>query len=248
METSIGVERERFIVDLRTNMVVTSIDKLLPVVKRVSRSFHVSEDFFGYELFAGQIEDKTPPCITLQSLRESLTKNDVVLKDAAVEAGLGLDCSEIIKNERMPDLRVNPFDRHHKEEWESYSTEMRRDISSLAGVDVHLSVTEDQAVALINFCRKKIIGRLIEIGDHSNGKRMDRYRAIIQNDGIPPVFSDFNHLMLYIQGHNGEKNITDLVKYRPSIKTVEFKMFGATEKVDDVIEYAEVCLQLLQLS
>ena len=248
MKTTIGVERERFIIDPKTNIVVPAIDRLLPEIKHVSKIFGTSEDFFGYELFAGQIEDKTPPCVTLKNLRESLVKNDAVLKEVAGRIGLGLDCSEIIEKERMPDLKVNPFDARHKKEWRSYSPKMRRDISSLADVDVHLSVTENQAVALINFCRKRIIDRLIEIGDHSSGRRMNRYRFIIQSDGVPPVFSDFSHLMRYIESHNGEKNITDLVKYRPSIKTVEFKMFGATESVEEVVGYVKACLKLLRLS
>ena len=55
IKTTIGVERERFIIDLCHKRIVPVIGTLLPVVQKIAKSRKVLSKLFGYELFAGQI-------------------------------------------------------------------------------------------------------------------------------------------------------------------------------------------------
>ncbi|MGD0577235.1 MAG: hypothetical protein ABSA74_04120 [Candidatus Staskawiczbacteria bacterium] len=247
MKTTIGIERERFIIRREDNMIVPAIGTLLPVVWEKANMVGLPASLFDYELFAGQIEDKTPPCYSLLMLKEALLANDFVMKMAADQVGLDFDSSEFVGGGRITALEPNPFDQNHRHEWFSMPPEMRLAISVLADVHVHLSATKKQAVALLNLCRKDVVSHLIKIGDHSDGKRIGAYLAIIQSDGIPPTFSSFVNLVEYIKNRGGEKNVWDLVRYKPSTETIEFRMFGAAKKVEDVVGYAVECLKLLRL-
>ena len=111
-----------------------------------------------------------------------------------------------------------------------------------------MAVTENQAVASLNICRKEKINQLVAVGDHSQGKRICAYRTMSETEGVPPEFSSFEELMAYIEKHGGEKNVWDLVRYKPSTMTVEFRMFGSTADISEVVEYAKICLEMLNLT
>lgn len=248
MKATIGVERERFIVSRVDNKIVPAIGILLPKVQNTAEKRGLPASLFGYELFAGQIEDRTLPCDSLPMLKDALVINDSVMEEVASQDGLAFDFSEFVEESQIASLEVNPFDQRHQKIWQSISPERKLAASIVAAVHIHLAVTEEMAVRLMNVCRKETIERLSKIGDHSNGKRMIAYATMAQTDGIPPIFSDFEKVGKYIDEHGGEKNVWDLVRYKPSTRTVEFRMFGATKSVEEVIGYAIACLELLDFS
>ena len=143
---------------------------------------------------------------------------------------------------------VNPFDQRHKDIWNSISEERRLAASRVAATHVHIAVKEEQAVRVLKACDKTLIDCLIKIGDHSDGKRTTAYKIMSQSNGIPPVFSSTEQLLSYIQKHDGERNVWDLVRYKPSTGTIEFRMFGATEDIEEIAYYVEVCLDLYRSS
>ncbi len=245
MNTTLGIERERFIISRFDNKIISAIGTLLPKVQEIGKSKGLPIGLFGYELFAGQIEDRTLPCESLSVLSDALIVNDSVMDEVAGQDGLAFDFSEFVEESQIVSLEVNPFDRRHKDIWQSISTERRSAASRVASVHVHLAVNECEALALLNACGKKEVERLISIGDHSRGKRIETYRKMAETDGIPPQFHCFEDVVAYINNHGGEKNVWDLVRYKPSTKTVEFRMFGATSNVHEVIEYVKACLELL---
>lgn len=241
---TIGIERERFIADSE-GRIVSAIGTLLPEVWKEAGKQGVPEDLFTYELFAGQIEDRILPCRSLDEARESLLRNDRIMSAAASRLGLAYDYSEAVEADRIASLEVNPFDARHKQIWQSISPERRLSASIVAAVHVHISAAEDEAVRILNVCRPNVVDSLIRIGDHSGFRRINAYRGMAQTDGVPPVFSEFSGLMDYIGSKGGEKNVWDLVRYKPSTKTVEFRMFGATQSVDEAIGYVNACCELI---
>jgi len=114
----------------------------------------------------------------------------------------------------------------------------------VVAVHVHLEVSPSKAVALLNYCREGIIENLIKLGDHSRGQRIKAYQAMAETNGVPPIFTNTKKLLDYIEHSGGEKNVWDLVRYKPSTGTVEFRMFGATENIREIIGYVEACLLL----
>ena len=235
-----GIERERFIVDSQGN-VVPAIGTLLPQVHRIASEKQMSEDLFTFELFAGQIEDRTHPCVGLDGVRTALIANDAVLLESSKRLGLTLDCSEFVEKERVTAFEVNPFDRRHQEIWKSIPTDVQIAASVVAAVHVHISVSEKEAVRVLNLCREEAVNYLIDVGDHSSLRRIKAYREMAGTDGVPPIFTSFEEVMLYISSKGGEKNVWDLIRYKPCTKTVEFRMFGATDDVEEVLGYIKAC-------
>lgn len=239
-----GVERERFISD-SGGKIVPAIGELLPHVYEVARKRGVSENLFSFELFAGQIEDRTPPCEDLRMIEDSLKINDEILLEAANDLGLSFDHSEFIDESKVISFEVNPFDRRHQEIWTSIPNERQIAASIVAAVHVHISVSNAEVVRVLNLCRKEIVDNLIQIGDHSNLRRINAYRTMAETDGISPTFSTFSEVIDYINSKGGEKSVWDVVRFKPSTGTVEFRMFGATPSIEEIIRYINACHDLI---
>jgi len=245
MKTTVGIERERFIVDPRDDKIIPGIGRLLTSVWDKVQGSGCSADLFGYELFAGQIEDRTPPCDSLEALKVALVANDDILNEVASQFGWKFDFSEFAEESRIKDLVVNPFNERHQRIWASISPERRLAASRVAAIHVHIAIGKNLAAQALGFCDKETVSRLIKLGDHSQGKRIEAYRIMSQSDGIPPKFSSRAELMRYIQQHGGERNVWDLARYKPSTRTVEFRMFGTTGDIQEIISYVEACLQVV---
>ncbi len=161
---------------------------------------------------------------------------------------LRLNCHEIVEEEKITSFEVNPFDKRHKKIWESVSKERRVAASRVAAVHVHISVTEKEAVKVLNYCREDVMNELISIGDHSQFERINAYRIMAETNGIPPVLANFSELRKYIISKGGESSVWDLVRYKPSTKTVEFRMFGTTKKIGEILQYVEACQVVLNMA
>ncbi len=240
-----GIERERFIVD-SFGRIVPSIEVLLPKVHEIARKNNLPDNLFTYELFAGQIEDRTLHCSSLKELKKSMTLNDQVILEAGKNLNLCFDCCEMVEEDRVTCFKVSSFSLRHKKIWEAISSERKIAASVVAAVHVHISVDEKEIVDVLNLCREDVVNKLIYIGDHSNLKRINTYKIMAETEGIPPIFSSFSDLMKYINEKGGEKNVWDLVRYKPSTKTVEFRMFGSTESTEEIIGYVEACLDVIR--
>lgn len=242
---TLGVERERFITD-KIGRIVPAIGVLLPLVKKMSEEKGIKPELFGYELFAGQIEDRTPACASFCALRLALEKNDHILNKAAKYLGLGFNYSEFVDEAHLGKLEVNPFDKRHQKIWRNITLERRVAASQVAAVHIHLSTTIDQAIKLLNICCDGVVTRLSKMGDHSSGKRLAAYKVMTGCDSISPQFREPEDLLKYIESYGGEKNVWDFVRYKPSTKTTEFRMFGSTANVLEVLDYAKACFALLE--
>ncbi len=246
MITTIGIERERFIIKASSGKIVPAIGELLPRVQRMAQAKRISPELFGYELFAGQIEDRTPPCKSLADLRRSLKVNDEILNELASQNGLGFSFTEFAGESEIEALVVNPFNERHKKIWDEISPERRLAASRVAAVHVHIGCGAAQALRLINLCDRSVIDRLSKLGDHSNGRRIAAYRIMTQSESVPPRFSDIGELLEYIKKHGSERNVWDLVRYRPSYGTTEFRMFGITPDIEEIIGFVRACLNLFK--
>ncbi len=246
MITTVGIERERFIINVSSGKIVSAIGELLPKVQKIAQERGISPKLFGYELFAGQIEDRTPPCKSLANLKRSLRMNDKILNELASQDGLGFTFTEFAEESEIGALVVNPFNQRHKKIWDEISPKRRLAASRVAAVHVHIGCEAAQALRLINLCDRSVIDRLSKLGDHSNGRRIAAYRIMTQSESVPPRFSDIGELLEYIKKHGSERNVWDLVRYRPSYGTTEFRMFGITPDIEEIIGFVRACLNLFK--
>lgn len=242
-----GIERERFIANA-AGLIVPAIGTLLPAVHETAHKNGISPSLFTHELFAGQIEDRTPPCASVDAIKHALCENDRILVNSASALGFTFDYSEMLDANRITSLDVNPFDVRHKDIWVKLPKERKIAASVVAAVHVHVSCGEEEAVRVLNACRNSVIEELIDLGDHSHGQRIQAYRAMAETDGTPPEFGSFTGVMAYIEFRGGEKNVWDLVRYKPSTKTVEFRMFGTTSDTNEIATYVEACIEVVKRS
>ncbi len=241
-----GIERERFILNGQ-GKVVPAILKLLPQVHKIAKKEGLPKELFGFELFAGQIEDRTHPCFSVKEVESALTANDKVLTKAASALNLSLNSTEFVEEEEVAEFKVNPFSKRHQEIWDSIPLKRRVAASVVAAVHVHISVNNNEVVKILNLCRGKVLNRLISVGNHSNFKRVKTYQVMTETDGTPPLFSNFSEVIDYITLKGGERNVWDLVRFKPSTGTVEFRMFGATPNVKEVVRYINTCRNIFNI-
>lgn len=240
-----GIERERFMVN-GSGKVVPRIGELLPKVHERAKSAGLSESRFSFELFAGQVEDRTPPCNSLDALRDEVNVNDRLLVAVGRECGVTFSHDEFVDAGMVEAFCVNPFDARHETIWNNALSGVQRVAASVViAVHVHISVTPDEVVPMMKRCDASVVEYLVRLGDHSNGKRIDAYRTVAGTDGHPPICNTLSELMRYIESHGGEKNVWDLVRYKPSTGTIEFRMFGSTEHTDEILGYVRACRYVL---
>jgi gamma-glutamyl:cysteine ligase YbdK (ATP-grasp superfamily) len=242
---TIGVERERFIYSPAKCLIVNAIRHLLPAVHGKARSMAVPDTLFQYEMAACQIEDKTPVCTSLKGLHNALVVNDAILIQAAKLLGLRFWHDEFVDVSRIERLEVNPFSERHADIWRSISVSQRTAASQVIGTHVHIGVSPEEALRTLDRCTPDILKRLIRLGDHSDGKRIAAYQTMAGINGTVPTHATFSDLMDYIIESGGERNVWDWVRYKPSTQTLEFRMFGATSDIDEVIGYARACLEIV---
>lgn len=246
MKRTIGIEREWFI--LSQGRIVPAIGHLLPILQAEAQNNGLKPSFFGYELFAGQIEDRTPPVIGIKNLITALKRNEKFLRRIGKNLGYDFICREYVTEEELGSLVVNPFDERHKNIWSKITKERRISASQVAAIHVHIGVSLSEAKSILNYCRKDVIDQLSVLGDNSNGRRLRAYRNMAGVYGDPPFFNDNEELLSYIDKAGGERDVWDMVRYKPSTNTVEFRMFGATESYKIIEKIVLACLEVVRTS
>lgn len=234
MVRTYGIEREQFIV--RDGKIVTAIDELLPELHRICDANCLPRDLFGYELFAGQVEDRTEPKESVEEIIQALEVNDAILAEAGELLGLQFLAAEYVSEEDLGELAVNGFSERHQQIWEAIPYERKVAASQVAAIHVHVSVSPEQALRVLRACNRErhIMDGLNKVSDASGGKRLAAYRTMAETDGTPPFFSEVSELLSYIEEHGGERDVWDLVRYKPTTGTVEFRMFGTTASKETI--------------
>lgn len=241
---TLGVERERFIV--RDGSIVPLIDGLLPELHQFCREHSLLTVRFGYELFAGQIEDRTAGEKSVDEVMSILDENEQILLEIGDRLGLQFRCVDYVTKKELGELVVNSFSQRHRQIWSDISHRQKVAASQVAAIHVHVSVSSKEAIEVLTHCRKDVIDNLVAIGDFSDGKRIAAYRTMAGGYGDPPVFLSVASLMAYIKEKGGERNVWDLVRYKPLTGTIEFRTFGATESNENVRQFVETALYLVE--
>lgn len=232
---TIGIEREWFIT--KDGKVSPLIDILLPELKLECKKRSISEDRFGFELFAGQVEDRTPPAHSKELVFAYLKENEILLRKTGGKLDLDFLCVEYLERKDLGELLVNSFDCRHASIWKEIDEDRKVAASQVAAIHVHFKISPEEAVKVLNYCRKEIIDSLCIVGGPSNMTRISAYRNMAGTYGDPNIFQDSEHLLSFIEEKGGEKNVWDLVRYKISTGTIEFRMFGATDNYDKIADY-----------
>lgn len=231
---NIGVERERF--------VLGGNDIIHPGAYSVLQKLP-SDNRFGYELSACQLEDRVGPC-SLADLEGLLVINDLEIERVTNELGLRYKFYEVAPIDMPLDVYPDPTGRY-----QSITSNMSKDIlraaCRIAGTHVHIGMPDAMSALYIYNYVIKFVDELSSLGDGSDGERLKIYR-IMAPVCNPREFASWDELYknAIALGFDADpRKCWTLI--RLSVHgTIEFRMFGASSDVRVIKSWANRCLEI----
>jgi hypothetical protein len=226
----VGTEREAFIT--RNNAIV-------PIAPELLTKFGLGvNNNYGYELSACQLEMRTCP-VLIQSLYDTLTTAGYLLADKEKMFNFKLLHDEVAPYD-MP-LDIYPNDRY-RAITQNMPVETLRAACRVAGTHIHIGMgSPELAIKTYNAVVEQL-HYLCKIGDKSNGERLRIYK-IMAPDFHPPHYDSWESYERYAKEHDfaeSPRNCWHLI--RISIHgTIEFRMFGATPSIVEIVQWAAYC-------
>jgi len=239
----VGVEREQFTINPKTATIIPASCKYLDSIATRDGEIDKTRFRFGYELSACQLESKIGPC-PMKDLGCWLRECDDVLSCLDRELGLGRINAELAIEDMPLDIYPDPTGRYQR-----ITQNMPREVLSaacrVAATHVHIGMPDlAPAVEVYN----NSIGHtdaLIALGDHSAGKRMELYRVMAARHYPESILSVDEYYQRALSEGFIKDPRTCWALIRISIHgTVEFRMFGATDSIDQIVEWASYCHRL----
>ncbi len=229
----VGVERECFLVKK---------GKISPISPEVLTRIGINGRF-GFELSACQLEDRIGPT-EVKNVKIELLKNEEEIKKAESEIGFERLFLEVAPDDMPLDVYPDPSGRYQRIT-EKMSKEVLLAACQVTGIHIHIGMPDHEtAIKVYNSVIDKV-DLLCKLGDKSNGRRLDIYR-VVAPDFYPPRyknFTDFYREATEKNFVNDPRSCWHIV--RISVHgTIEFRMFGSTENLDEVVMWAERCHSL----
>jgi gamma-glutamyl:cysteine ligase YbdK (ATP-grasp superfamily) len=229
----VGVEREFFVKSLEGCYMPRSPAFLKAVV----------DSKWTYELSCCQVEARTVPHKYSVGLRRDLNTMQDAGRRVAQTLGLLL-VSQEVGSKDMP-LDVYPETRP-KEIASRLTREQLQAACRITSTHIHIGARDiEHALRMYNaLCIH--VEELSMIGDHSDGERLRLYRIVAPNC-LPPHFENAEHLFETARTRGFAKNPRDCWNLlRVSTHgTVEIRTFGATESVEEIINWVQVIQNIL---
>jgi carboxylate-amine ligase len=231
-----GVEREFFIAD-KTGAIVPYAQSVYDRLRRECG------DLFTYELSACQIESRTEivsPSQLIESLRDCEVKLDGVLETL----GLHKLSAEVASDDMPLDVYPDP-DGRYKRIARAMPREVLLAACQVAGTHVHVGMPDAETALrvynyVIHYCDE-----LCVLGDNSNGRRLHIY-SMVAPDPRPRAYGSWVNFFEEAQreGYAEEpRNCWKLIRITKH-GTIEFRMFGATESIEQIAAWAFRCREL----
>lgn len=238
----VGIERECHLVNSDGNIVPIAVKVLdhLGFNRTGSNNGH-----FGYELSACQIEWRAGPC-RLINLTDNLKRDENILKQAEEKLGFTRSFDEVAPEDMPLDVYPDPTGRYQE-----ITKNMPRRVLSAAcrviATHIHIGMPNPKtALRAYNKVIEKI-DYLCEIGDHSDGKRLEIYKIMAPNYLSPHYksWSDFYDKAVHENFTEDPRSCWTLIRISKH-GTIEFRMFGATEDLNEILYWACFCRKICQ--
>ena len=220
----IGLERERFLRDERSRLLVPRSALFLQAI---------GDPLWTFELSACQVEDRTKPRKTKKGILNALKENDIAGYGVAERLRLLL-CADEVAEENMP-LDIYP-DSRYQSIVKSLPKNILLAACRVTGTHIHIGAQNlEHAIEMHNNLQRHI-SEFCAVGDHSDGERLRLYKEMAPN-WHPPHYRSVEHLFQVAQAEKFVENPRDCWHLvRISIHgTVELRMFGVTENLEEVL-------------
>ena len=232
----VGVERECHLKDAAGNIV--------PIAERVLEHLDGNGDFC-HELSACQLEWRVGPCC-VAALKEELLRNESILLEAERVLGFTRSFIEIASDNMPLDVYPDPTGRYQKIV-KDLSRRILLAACQIVGTHVHVGMPDVRTALRAYNSVIANIDELCSLGDHSSGRRLEIY-GLMAPESIPPAYNnweDYYNLSIEDGFVDNPRNCWHLV--RISIHgTIEFRMFGGTDNLDEIVSWASLCRELCQ--
>ncbi len=228
----LGIEREVFLKNKDGSFVSGETTKsVLDALGDIER--------FGYEFPACQLEDRVGP-VRLKGLKTALLQNDKKISSALKQLNLAISRKEVeedISLEVFPD----PSGRYQKLA-EKLDDEVLLAAFSVIGTHIHVGVPNHKIALKIYNQVIKYTDYLCYLGDNSNGERLKLHKKVTP-DFYPQKYKNWEDFFRIAQEKGFAENPRDCwsVIRISTHGTVEFRMFGASSDVYEVISWAKIC-------
>lgn len=239
----VGVEREQFTIDPMTRNITPVVPRYLERIDALDGSADKSRFQFGYELSACQLESKIGPC-RIDQIGQWLEDSEVLLRSVDDQLGKSRLHMELAPENMPLDIYPDPTGRYQR-----ITANMPKEVLSaacrVAATHVHIGMPDIATAVRVYNEAIHHTDELIQMGDCSSGKRMELYRVMAPRYRPEPIASSDE---LYQQACsygfvNDPRTCWTLI--RISIHgTLEFRMFGATESIDQIVGWACRCHEL----
>lgn len=246
----VGVEREFFLSNEKGEIVPFAYNVLNGIQSSgwCPPSYAEHEHFnldalVGYELSACQVETRTRPR-TLAQIYDELSWQQEQLFASVSKHGLCLNYNEVAPVTMPLDVYPDPTGRYAK-----ISKNMPHDVLLAAcrviGTHIHVGMgNHEEALRVYNRVIKET-SVLCKLGDHSHGERLKIYKVVAPN-AEPMPYDNWDHFF-----HVGQEAgfVEDPRKCWTLIRisshgTIEFRMFGTTQSVAEVVSWVQTCHEL----
>ena len=238
----VGVEREQFTADYARNIVPAS-GRYLEAITALDGRVDKDRLQFGYELSACQLESKIGPS-EIADLRRWLNVSEAILRSIDGQLRLTRIHAELAPENMPLDIYPDPTGRYQR-----ITADMPKMVLTaacrVAATHIHIGMPNlETAISSYN----KVISHtdeLIRMGDHSSGKRMDLYRVMAPRYRPETIHSP-RELFERSVAHGFVSDPRQCwTVIRISVHgTVEFRMFGATDSAERIVEWAGYCRKL----
>lgn len=238
---NVGVERECFVAD-EQGQIVPQAHEVLAHIKEKSLSPTFKQSV-GYELSACQVEVRTPPC-HMEKLCDELYSQDRELSASMAQLGYTPLFLEVAPASMPLDVYPDPTGRYA-----SMTKGMPREVLLAAcrviGTHVHVGMPDAETALRVYNRVIEECDTLCRKGDGSFGERLEIYK-IMEPNPIPMPFEDWqNFFETAVEKGFAEdpRKCWKLIRIS-SHGTIEFRMFGATNSVPQILSWAMFCHDL----
>jgi|CXWL01.1.fsa_nt_gi gamma-glutamyl:cysteine ligase YbdK (ATP-grasp superfamily) len=248
----LGVEREYFITTPDGVIVPKAFDVLEHIHMHGWRGKSASlfdsvrtdpKELVGFELSACQIETRTKPC-RLSELKGYLSWQQKELQDSVKACGYRLNSKEVAPDTMPLDVFPDPSGRYA-----TVTADMPKAVLLAAcqviGTHIHVGMPDHETALRVYNGVLPHVHSLCKLGDHTNGKRLRIYRVVAPDCDPKPMASWGEYFALGTEKGFVEDPRSCWTLVRISIHgTIEFRMFGGTHSVEEVMVWAKKCHKL----
>ena len=239
MSLHVGVEREFFVTD-KNNVIVPEAGLVLAALQNPLPDM----GSYSYELSACQVESQSLPTTSMSELRIKQQALDAELRHVC--HSLGLRCASIeVAPSNMP-LSVY---RDPKGRYDALAKNMPAHVllaaCQVTGTHVHVGMPDPETALRVYNEVVPFHQELCEMGDGSDGKRLQAY-GVVKEDFRPPQFTSWEQMSEHAIAEGFYENPRDCwYMIRLTMHgTIEFRNFGVTDELDKVVQWAAYCQDL----